>query len=54
MVLSFYDMVICLSDKRKTVGIVYLGFSKVFGIISLNIVLEKLAAPGLDRCFFTA
>ena len=37
-----------LVDERKAVDVVYLDFSKAFDTISHNILLEKLAAHGLD------
>ncbi|KAJ7425440.1 RNA-directed DNA polymerase from mobile element jockey-like protein [Pitangus sulphuratus] len=49
---SFYDQVICLAVERKPVDIVCLDFSKAFDTISYGILLEKLAAHGLGRCFF--
>ncbi|GAB0183457.1 mitochondrial enolase superfamily member 1 [Grus japonensis] len=42
------QLVTCLVDEGKAVDIVYLDFSKTFGIISHSIILEKLAAHGLD------
>jgi len=36
-------------DEGRTVDIVYLDFSKAFNTVSHSIVLEKLAAHGLDR-----
>ncbi|KAK4825843.1 hypothetical protein QYF61_003094 [Mycteria americana] len=47
--LIFYDKVTCLVDEGKAVDVVYLDFSRAFGTISHSILLEKLAAHGLDR-----
>ncbi|PKU30848.1 rna-directed dna polymerase from mobile element jockey-like [Limosa lapponica baueri] len=46
--ISFYDKVTCLVDEGKAVDVVYLDFSKAFATISHSILLEKLAAHGLD------
>ncbi|GAB0186991.1 mitochondrial enolase superfamily member 1 [Grus japonensis] len=46
--ISFYDKVTCLVDEGKAVDVVYLDFSKVFDTISHIMLLEKLAAHGLD------
>ncbi|KAJ7405930.1 RNA-directed DNA polymerase from mobile element jockey-like protein [Willisornis vidua] len=46
----FCDQMTCLVDEGKTVNVVYLNSSKIFDTISHGIVLEKLAACGLDRC----
>jgi len=48
--ISFYDQVTCLVDEGKAVDVVYLDFSNAFDIISHGILLEKLAAHGLDGC----
>ena len=39
----------CLVDEGKTVDVVYADFSKAFDTASHSILLEKLAAHGLDR-----
>jgi len=42
--------VTCLVNEGKTVGIVYLGFSKAFDTVSHSILLKKPAAQGLHWC----
>ena len=39
----------CLVDEGKTVDVVYADFRKAFDTASHSILLEKLAAHGLDR-----
>lgn len=46
---SFYDPVIHLVNDGKAVDVAYLGFNNAFDTVSHGILLEKLAAHGLDR-----
>ncbi|KAK4827457.1 hypothetical protein QYF61_018178 [Mycteria americana] len=50
--ISFYDKVTRLVDEGKAVGVVYLDFSKAFDTVSYSILLEKLAACGLEGIRF--
>jgi len=47
--ISFYDQVTRLEDEGKAVEIVYIDISKPFDTVSHSIVLEGLAAHGLDK-----
>ena len=46
--ISFYDKVTHLVDKGKAANVVYLDFSKAFDTAPHSILVEKLAAHGLD------
>ncbi|GAB0179053.1 mitochondrial enolase superfamily member 1 [Grus japonensis] len=46
--ISFYDKMLHLVDEGKAVDVIYLDCSKAFDTPSHSILLEKLAAHGLD------
>jgi len=48
--ISIYDKMTHLMDEGEAVDVVYLDFSEDFDIFSHSILLEKLAARGLDGC----
>jgi len=48
--ISFYDQVTHLVDEGKATDVIYLDFSKAFDTVPHSILLEKLAAHGLDGC----
>ena len=50
--ISFYDQVTHLVDKGKAMYVVYLDLSKALDTVPLSILLENLAARGLDGCTF--
>jgi len=49
-VISFYDQVTRLVHEGKAVDFLYLDFSKAFDTVPHSILLEKMAAHGLDGC----
>jgi len=42
--------VTCLVDEGKAVNVVYVDFRNAFDTVSHSILLEKVAAHGLDGC----
>ncbi|KAK4817414.1 hypothetical protein QYF61_013481 [Mycteria americana] len=48
--ISYYNKVTRLMDEGKAVDVFYLDFRKAFDTVSHSILLEKLAAHGLDGC----
>jgi len=48
--ISFYDQVTHLVDEGKAVDVIYLGFRMTFDTVPHSILLQKLAAHGLDGC----
>ncbi|PKU42195.1 rna-directed dna polymerase from mobile element jockey-like [Limosa lapponica baueri] len=47
--ISFYDKMARLLDEGKAVDIIYLDFQKAFDTVPHRILMEKLAAHGLDE-----
>ena len=47
---SFYDTLTRLLNEGKAVNVVYLDIIKAFDTVPHNVLLEKLAAHGLDGC----
>ena len=48
--ISFYDKVTRLASEGQAVDVVYLDFRKAFDTVPRSILVEKLAAHGLDGC----
>ena len=48
--ISFYDKVTRLLDEGQAADVVYLDFNKAIDTVPHNILMEKLAAHGLDGC----
>ena len=47
--ISFYDPETFLVDEGRSVDVVYLDFSKAFDTVSYSMLLQELAAHGLER-----
>ena len=47
--ITFYDEMIGLVDRERTVNVVYLAFSKAFNTVSNKILIEKLLMYRLDE-----
>jgi len=52
--ISFYEKETRSVTEGKDVRVVFVEFGKGFDIVSLSILLEKLAAHGLDGCILLA
>jgi len=50
ILIPFYDQVTHLVDEDKAVDVVYLDFSEAFDTVPHSILLEKVAAHGLNGC----
>jgi len=48
--ISFYDQTTHLVDEGKAVDVICLDFTNTFDTVPHSILLEKLAAHGLDGC----
>jgi len=48
--ISSYDRMTCLVDEGKAVDVVYPDFRKAFDTVPHSILLEKIAAHGMDGC----
>ena len=48
--ISFYDKMTRLVDEGKAVIVISMDFSKAFDTVPYDILVEKLAAHGLDGC----
>jgi len=46
----FYDQMTRLVGEGKAVDVIYLDFNEAFDTVPHSILLEKLAAHGLDKC----